>query len=400
MKEEIRKAYNQAFTPEKYQEFLSYLDNLYSQKIAFRVAETPVFVPKQLKNRLIEAGEEIVDVIMRPDFKEITRPAVPAHQNVPNEDNYSVMLTIDFAVCKDETGQLIPQLIEMQGFPSLYGFQDDISNAFRKFFAIPDNFSHLFSGLNSEKYVALLKNVILGDQKPENVILLEIEPHKQKTNVDFYSMEKKIGIKPICITDILVEGRNLFYMLNGTKTKINRIYNRVIFDELEKRTDLKLQFNMLNDVDVEWAGHPNWFFRISKYTLPFINSKYVPKTYFLNEIREIPRDLENYVLKPLFSFAGAGVKFDVKVEDITQIPQEERQNFILQKKVKYIDALVCPDNEPIKVEIRMMYLWEKGKERPTLVTNLARLSKGVMIGVDFNKNRTWVGGTANFFEQD
>ncbi len=400
MKEEIRQAYNKAFTPEKYQQFMSYMDTLHNQKIAFRVAETPVFVPKNLKNRLIEAGEEIINVITRPDFKELTRHAVPPHQQVPHEDDYSVMLTIDFAVCKDESGQLMPQLIEMQGFPSLYGFQDDVSNAFRKNFDIPQNYSHLFNGLTSESYVALLKNVLLNGHDPKNVILMEIEPHKQKTNVDFYSTEKKVGIKAVCISEVMVEGRELFYMLNGTKTKINRIYNRVIFDELEKRTDLNLQFNMLNDVDVEWAGHPNWFFRISKYTLPFINSKYVPNTYFLNEIREIPRDLENYVLKPLFSFAGAGVKFDVKVEDITQIPQDQRHNFILQKKVKYIDAFVCPDNEPIKVEIRMMYLWEKGKERPTLVTNLARLSKGVMIGVDFNKNRTWVGGTTNFFEQD
>lgn len=400
MKEEIRQSYNKNFSAEKYQQFLSYLDTLYNQKVAFRVAETPVFVPKNLKNRLIEAGEEIIDVITRPDFKEITKNAVPAHQNVPHEDDYSVMLTIDFAVCKDEMGNFIPQLIEMQGFPSLYGFQDDVSKAFRKHFDIPQNFSHLFNGLNSEQYISLLKNVILNGFAPENVILLEIEPHKQKTNVDFYSMQKKLGIKPVCISEVMVEDKQLFYMLDGVKTHIKRIYNRVIFDELEKRTDLKLQFNMLNDVAVEWAGHPNWFFRVSKYTLPFINSKYVPRTYFLNEIREIPRDLENYVLKPLFSFAGAGVKFDVKVEDITQIPQDQRHNFILQKKVKYIDAFACPDSEPIKVEIRMMYLWEKGKTRPTLVTNLARLSKGVMIGVDFNKNRTWVGGTTNFFEQE
>lgn len=398
MIEKLRQAYNAQFTEEKYQRFLAAMNDVFDYEIPFRIAETPIFVPKSFKSQLLQACEEILTVIQGENFKEITARAIPPHQNVPHEDEKPTFLTIDFAVCKDAQGEWLPQLIEMQGFPSLYGYQDFSARHYRQYFEISDTVSHFLDGFDKNSYDALFKQVILGNHPPENVILLEIEPHKQKTRIDFLITEQTTGIKAVCISEIIKEGKQLFYLNEGQKTPIYRIYNRLIFDELEQRTDLKLQFKMTDDVDVEWAGHPNWFFRMSKFTMPFVDSVFVPKTYFLNELAEIPQDLENYVLKPLFSFAGAGVKFDVTMEDIAQIPENQKSNFILQRKVQYATALHDTQGEPIKTEIRMMFLQAQDQANPQLVMGLGRLSKGKMIGVDFNKDKTWVGGTAIFFE--
>ena len=107
--------------------------------------------------------------------------------------------------------------------------------------------------------------------------------------------------------------------------------------------------------------HPNWFYRISKYTLPFIRHPYVPKTFFLNEIKEPPADLENYVLKPLFSFAGQGVVIDVTSKDIDNVRDPE--NWILQRKVKYADVIQTPDI-PAKCRDKNFYFWKEGAARP------------------------------------
>lgn len=391
----LRKAFNNAFSEEKYRQFLDDLKAEFNYEIEFRVAETPVFVDKKLKERLISAGEEIIDVLVRPDFKSLSEKAIPSHLSVPNEDEHTSLLAIDFAICKDENDDFIPQLIELQGFASLYGYQEWLSEKYRAHYEIPNNFDNKF-GYNHEEYLIRLKRIIVGDHIPEHVVLLEIEPWKQKTQIDFYVTRKYLGIEVICISDVIVEDRSLFYMKEGIKTPIKRIYNRVIFDELVQRDDLQRSFNMTNDVDVEWVAHPNWFFRISKYIMPYLKNKFVPETYFVNELKNIPSDLENWVLKPLFSFSGQGVIFDVKKEDFENLKDPE--NFILQRKVSYAPAVVSPTGE-VKCEIRLLYLWDKNEARPTLALNLGRMSKGKMIGVRYNSNHDWVGGTSYFLEK-
>ena len=391
----LRSAYNASFTEEKYRRFLNDLTNEFNYEIEFRVSETPVFVDKQLKDRLINAGEEIIDVLIRPDFKDLSEKAIPLHLRVPNEDAHTSLLAIDFAICKDEKGDFIPQLIELQGFASLYGYQEWLADKYRKHFDIPSNFDNKF-GYTHDEYLNRLKQVIIGKQQPENVILLEVEPWKQKTQIDFYVTRKYLGIEVVCLSEVIVEGRNLFYLKDGKKTEIKRIYNRVIFDELVQRDDLNRQFNLTEDVDVEWVAHPNWFFRISKYIMPYLKNKFVPETYFVNELTNIPNDLENWVLKPLFSFSGQGVIFDVKREDFDNLKDPE--NFILQRKVTYAPAVISPTGE-VKCEIRLLYLWDENEARPTLALNLGRMSKGKMIGVRYNANLDWVGGTTYFLEK-
>jgi hypothetical protein len=316
---------------------------------------------------------------------------------VANENNHSHFICFDFGICENESGELEPQLIEMQGFPSLFAYEVYLPEVFEKHFPVPSNYSPYLNGYNKETYIQLLKEIILGDCEPENVVLLEIKPHEQKTRIDFYCTQDYLGIELVCLTELIQEGKQLFYLKNGVKTQIKRIYNRVIFDELQqKKEKLGVIVDITQDLDVEWIPHPNWFYRISKYTLPFINHPYIPKTYFLNELKQVPADLENYVLKPLFSFAGQGVVIDVTPEDIANVA--DPHNWILQRKVKYAEVIETPDI-PAKAEIRIFYFWKDGWERPVAVNHLARLSKGKMIGVRYNQDKEWVGGSLCFFEE-
>jgi len=396
---EIRATYNQLFSEEKYQAFLNDINSAFNHKITFRVAESPVFFDNEFKKRLLDAGDEIVDFLVNNDIKQLTKHAIPEALIVPNEDEHTTFLALDFAVCFDENQQAFPQLIELQGFPSLFAFQYYIGAKYKEYFYCPDGFSQFFNGIKPEEYIERFKALLLNGHQPDEVILLEIEPDKQSTAIDFIITEKYTGVKPVCITAVFVENGQLFYKNNGAKTRIKRIYNRVIFDELLRRTDLQLNFHLTEEVDVEWAGHPNWFFRISKYLMPFIKSKFVPECKLLSDFETFPTDLENYVLKPLFSFSGAGVKFNLVQADLDEILQQDRENFMLQRKVKYEPVLTAPDGR-VKVEVRLLYFWEAANKRPELMVNLSRLSKGDMIGVKFNKDKNWVGGNVCFFKQD
>lgn len=393
----IRKAFNSSFTVEKYEAFLKDLHSKHPGDIEFRVSETPVFVDKVFKQKMLDACESIVDVICNENFLKMTERAIPAGEKVPNENKQSHMIAFDFGVCVNDEAELEPQLIEMQGFPTLFGFQVYYPEVVERHFPIPANYSQYLGGYTKETYIAMLRKLLIGNLPAENVILLEIKPEEQKTRIDFSCTKDYTGIEVVCLTKLMQEGRKLFYLRDGVKTEIKRIYNRIIFDDLKANKEkLGDVVDITQDLDVEWVPHPNWFYRISKFTLPFIDHPYVPETFFLNEIKQLPADLSNYVLKPLFSFAGQGVIIDVTQEDIDAIKDPE--NFILQRKVNYADVIETPDDHA-KVEIRMMYVWPDGDERPHVAINLARMSKGKMIGVRYNKDKTWVGGSVAYFEK-
>ena len=394
---ELREQFNAGFTSEKYEAFLKDLDSKHPGDIVFRIAETPIFVPKDFTTKMINACEAILDVIVDPKFKELTKRAIPKDENVPNENEHTDFIAFDFGICENEKGELEPQLIEMQGFPSLFAFQVYYPQVIKRHFNIPANFDQYLNGYNDESYIQFLKEIILGGYDPENVILLEIKPHEQKTRIDFYCTQDYLDIPIVCLTELEQEGKKIFYRKDGKRIEIKRIYNRIIFDELSQiKKDLGNVVDITQPLDVEWAPHPNWFYRISKFTLPFIDHPYVPETFFLNEVTQLPDDLENFVLKPLFSFAGQGVIIDVTKNDIDEVKDPE--NWILQRKVKYADVIKTPD-VPAKAEIRIFYFWEKGKKRPVAVSNLARLSKGKMIGVRYNMEKEWVGGSVAYFEK-
>lgn len=391
-----RQVFNAAFTPARYQAMLADIDRQLPGQLDFRVAETPVFVPAALRDKLQRAGQDIIRVLQQPNFKELTEAAIPAGQRVPHEDAHAEFLTFDFAVCRNAAGELEPQLIEMQGFPSLYAFQAYLPGVFAQHFPIPSSVSPFIEPANEQEYLAEVRKLLLGDEDPEHVILLELFPEQQKTRVDFALTAKYFGVAAVSLPDVRKRGRQLFYEKDGREIPIKRIYNRIIFDELLRYPDLHSEFNLTDEVDVEWVGHPNWFFRISKYTLPLINSQFAPASYYLHELTEYPADLENYVLKPLYSFAGAGVRLHITAEELRALP--DKQNYLLQRKVQYEPIVQSPDGL-VKCEIRLLYTWQKADANPKLLAGLARLSRGEMIGVDFNKNKDWVGGTTPLFEK-
>lgn len=394
----LRQSYNAAFSPDQYETFLQTVGKAFGEAPTFRVAETPVFVSRILKDKLLQGVADIVSVLTQPQFRADSEAAIPNTLRVPGEPAQSHFIQLDFGICRDAQGELTPMLIELQGFPSLYFYQHMLAQSFRQHFDIPEDFHHLFGGLNHESYIRLMRDVIVADEDPETVVLLEVEPEKQNTRVDFWGTRHYLGTPVVCLSKVTRQGDKLFYTNDkGMLVPIRRLYNRIIFDELDQRTDLPRQWNMTEPADVQWTGHPNWFFRISKYTLPFLRSPFVPETHFVHQLPAIPHDIENWVLKPLFSFSGMGVKVDITPEDITEL--ERPDQFILQRKVHYAPAIETPNPlEPAKCEIRMMLVWPDGAPEPILVNNLVRMSKGAMVGVRYNKGKDWVGSSAAFFE--
>jgi hypothetical protein len=393
----LRKSFNDSFTDKQYQAFLSELNSYHPGALEFRVAETPIFVPRDFTQAMLDACDSMADVILQKDFRQRTDKAIPVNLQVPGDNDFSQFIAFDFGVCENEKGELQPMLIELQGFPTLFAYEILLDDIFRKYFPVPEGFSCYLNHFNRESYLDLLKKCIIGGEDPSSVILLEIFPHKQKTRIDFYCTKDYLGIEPVCLTELIKEGKKLFYIKDGKKTPVKRIYNRVIFDDLmHQPTEVQEKGKFLfEELDVQWVPHPAWFYRISKFTMPLIKHACVPETVYLSDLKVIPADLENYVLKPLFSFAGQGVVIDLKKEDVERVKDPE--NWILQRKVKYADAIQTPDI-PAKAEIRLFYFRDKFGSRYIPANNLARLSKGKMIGVRYNKDKEWVGGSFCYFE--
>ena len=396
MQKILRDNFNKNFTEEKYINYMNNIEAVSPGALDFRIAETPIFIPKDFTKKMLDACEDIIDIIVAPNFKALTERSIPEDVRVPGDEGHAECMVFDFGICENAVGQYEPQLIEMQGFPTLYAFQAFQSEMAAAYAELPPNYSSYLNGYSKETYLQLLKDVIVGQNNLNEVILLEIYPDQQKTRIDFDATKQLIGIETVCLTKLKADGRTLYYEKeNGQKQIVKRIYNRLIFDDLQQQKNLTDVIDLKKEYDVKWIPHPNWFYRISKFTLPFIDNPYVPETFFLNEIT-MPVNLDEYVLKPLFSFAGMGVVIDVTQQDIDNITDPE--NWILQRKVKYAPIILTPD-EPAKAEIRLFYFWKKEWERPIAVHNLARLSKGKMIGTRYNKDKTWVGGTIAFFEK-
>ena len=396
MQKILRDNFNKNFTEEKYSNYMNNIDAVSPGALDFRIAETPIFIPKEFTKKMLDACEDIIDIIVAPNFKALTERSIPEDVKVPGDEEHAECMVFDFGICENAAGQYEPQLIEMQGFPTLYAFQAFQSEIAAAYAELPANYSSYLNGYSKESYIQLLKDIIIGQDNLNEVILLEIYPDQQKTRIDFDATKQLIGIETVCLTKLKADGKTLYYEKeNGEKQIVKRIYNRLIFDDLQQQKNLTDLIDLKKEYDVKWIPHPNWFYRISKFTLPFIDNPFVPETFFLNEIT-MPVNLDDYVLKPLFSFAGMGVVIDVTQHDIDNITDPE--NWILQRKVKYAPIILTPD-EPAKAEIRLFYFWKDEWERPIAVHNLARLSKGKMIGTRYNKDKTWVGGTIAFFEK-
>ena len=393
----FRKQFNKAFSENKYQQYLNFINVLYPNTVDFRIAETPLFIPKKFKIDMLRVGDDICKLIQSPHFNAITQKAIPPSDFTPNEKGLPECIVMDFAVAQNDQNEIVPALIELQGFPSLFAFEILQDQALRSCYSIPENFTPYLNDYTTEKYVAHLTQIIKGD-KEEHTVLLEILPQQQKTRIDFYCTAYYLNIPIVCITEIFKKGKSLFYQRNGITIKIDRIYNRIVVDELKNQSnEIKEKAALVySETDVSWVTHPNHFYRISKFMLPFLKHANVPKAAFVDQIQNIPKDLAKYILKPLFSFAGQGVIIDVQAKDFTSIKDSE--NWIMQEKVNYAPCIATTDGFA-KAEIRLFYFWDKSTNKYIATLNLCRLSKGKMIGVNYNQTATWVGGSLAYFEK-
>ena len=395
MHPELRQKFNADFTPEKYAALLRCVNEATKWPADFRIAESPIFLTREFTNEAVYAANEIAAQTQTPEFAMHASSAIPPGLEVPNESEHPEFLIVDLAVC-DDGHRLAPRLIEMQAFPSLFAFQFLLLGCMRKAFpAIPQDWTSSFGGIRDEQYIDSLRRTILGDSKPENVILLEIEPEKQKTRIDFSATELLLGIRSVCVTKVKKRGRQLFYDRDGNETRIERIYNRVIFDELERRPDIKLQFSFQDEFDVKWIPHPNWYYKISKHSLSFIKSEYASPAFFADQF-PVDETIDNYVLKPLYSFAGLGVDIEPTAEKVAALKNPHQ--WILQEKVEYAAFVRTVDGPKSKAELRMMFVWSE-RGAPVLLNNLVRMSQGKMMGVNFNKDKTWVGSSIALHER-
>ncbi len=395
MDPQLRPRFNAEFTPDKYAGLVGCVNGTEKWPADFRISETPVFLTRDFTDEVTRAATTIVDATRTPEFVKQAALAVPKALEVPNESAHPNFLVVDFAIC-EEGRELVPRLIELQAFPSLFGFQLLLLGCIRKAYpVIPRSWTSSFGGIKDEAYLNFLRRTIIADSAPENVVLLEIEPEKQKTRIDFAATERLLDIRSVCVTKIKKRGRQLFYGRDGREVRIERIYNRVIFDELIRRPDLNLPFRFQDDLDVTWVGHPNWYFRISKHSLPFLKTEHTSPTFFADEFPTSEK-IDNYVLKPLYSFAGHGVDMEPTRQKIAAI--EDPHEWILQRKVDYAPFVATIDGQKSKAEIRMMFVWPDNDRDPTLVNNLVRMSQGKMMGVDFNVEKTWVGASIALHE--
>ena len=395
MDPKLRAAFNADFTSDKYDALVRCVNKTEKWPADFRISETPIFLTREFTGEVTRAANDIVAATRTPEFTKHAATAIPNGMEVPNESAHPNFLLVDFAICS-EGDRLVPRLIELQAFPSLFAFQLLLLDCIRKAYpVIPRNWTSSFGGIKDEAYLEFLRRTIIADSSLEHVVLVDIDPEKQKTRVDFAATETLLGIRPVCVTQIKKRGRQLFHERDGEEVRIERIYNRVIFDEMGHRSDLNLQFRFQDDLDLRWVDHPNWYYRISKHSLPFLKTEHTSPTFFVDEFPD-DENVGSYVLKPLYSFAGHGVDMEPTREKIEGLPNPHE--WILQRKIDYASFVPTVDGHKSKAEIRMMFAWPDGERDPTLVNNLVRMSQGKMMGVDFNVDKTWVGASIALHE--
>jgi hypothetical protein len=449
---EFRSRFNRQFRSSQYELLYSLLERGCGSPIAFRVAETPIFLPFTMLDELARSGAALARALVADrGYLDAARKAIPKGYVVARETPHPNFLTADFALIRYEKapgderarwgdgavgdentpgperapgyeslgGGLVPRLVEIQAFPSVFGYQDVLNSAYREAFGLPESLGTYLGALDEAGYWELLRKTILGNHAPENVILAEVDPMNQKTLPDFLVTARRLGIKVVDIRSLRAEGNRLWYQGDsGGWVPIHRIYNRAIADELIAR-NVELPFALDGDWDVEWAGHPNWYFLISKFSIPWLFSDLgrfpvVPPGVFLDDFLDgdgkdrliaagVPLPATagpdtiygELLLKPLFSFAGKGIQFEPSQAQLEEIPRSRRGDYLVQQRMHFEPTIATPHGLT-QAEIRILYLWPDGGEL-TPALSLVRLGRGKMMGVDHNKNQEWVGASGAFY---
>lgn len=400
----LREDFNRRFQPALYQQMLQRLDVAARTHVGFRTSETPCFFPESLLNEMANAGIALThQLVDNAEYMRQATAAMPEPFRMPNCSRHPHFMTVDFGLIRAADGTLEPKLVELQAFPSIYGYQALLSETYAEIFSLDPGLRYFLGGLNATQYWNYLRDVIVGDYDPQNVVLLEVTPQQQKTLPDFHVTEDHLHIPAVDIAEVIQQGKRLFYLQNGRLVPIHRVYNRAIVDEIVQK-QINLPFDYRDDLDVEWAGHPNWYFLISKFSLPWLRHPTVPAAVFLDDWyagryrQRLPQDRSQWILKPLYSFAGRGIVFEPSQQELDSIPAEQRHQFLLQQRVQFEPIIETPHGLT-QAEIRFLYIWPEHGELLPLLT-LVRMGRGKMMGVDHNRNQEWVGSSAAFFLPD
>ncbi len=385
---------NHLYSAERHHSFIKKLEQNIGASIDFRIAEMPIFVNNSLKKKLENYAKEIIIECIDLQSDSRYNNQIPELYKVPHQSSKPLFSVVDFAITQDADGEYIPKVVELQGFPSLFGYQYFYANTILQEYPFSNNYSTNLSDYTNEEYISLLKESLISSYHPDETCLLEYKPEQQKTRPDFIALQKLTGIQTTDIEQVKKEGNKLFHQRNGKWVQLKRVFNRAIVDELQEK-HAKLNFHWNEELDIEWAGHPNWFFTISKNSMPYLKHQSIPKTVFLSEIENIPDNLEPFVLKSLFSFSGKGVNVHPSKNDIDLIPAHMRSQYILQSKINYADCIYTPEGQN-KVEIRIMLIWPEHYDVPIPTMSLARTGRGPMMGVRYN-NIPWTGSTGCLF---
>lgn len=392
--------------------FEDYRDRLYGKlggPFPFRLAETPLFLTPALRDGLQNAAIEIAGQLSRPETLIELKKAIPERYDVPGMDALPHCVQVDFAICKDERGEPCGRLVELQAFPSLYALEtveaDMWSEALNRVPSLRRDWSCFFT--SRDRAMSLMRRSILGGEDPREVVLVDYKPWTQKTSPDFVATKALFDVDSVCVTDLIKEGNKLYREVDGKRIRVKRIYNRMVFDELEVKK-VNVPFSWNEGLDVTWCSHPNWYWAWSKFSLPFLDHPWVPRTRYLSDFSAAPANLEEFVLKPLFSFAGSGVVVDVTKNDFDSVPSEMRPQYLLQHKVEYAWSIRMPNAAPgddlgahnaVKAEVRVMLMRGGDGEPLEPLLPLVRLSRGKMLGVDQNKSAEtlWTGGSVGIW---
>jgi len=393
MRPDLQQAFSERVTDASYDRFTRELDTWMGFPIEYRVCEMPIFTSHLLRQKLEEATISILQQCCTEEARQRTASTIPKDCTVPHEPDRPLFAVVDFAICEDEAGDYVPRLIELQGFPSLYGYQYVFASRIRDQYGLYDT-TPFFGGLDDKHYLRMLRSAIYADVDPHECALLEVDPDHQKTRPDFRAMERLIGLPTVDIRSVEKRGNKLFAQIEGKDVRLRRVFNRAIVDELEQ-SGTQLPFSWTDELDIEWAGHPNWYFRISKAVLPWLQHSTVPRTTLLHEIGDLPHHLERFVLKPLYSFAGQGVVVAPTEADIAAIPEHQRSNWILQERVDYASCVPTPFGSN-RVEIRVMTIWPDDEPAPHCVMSLARTGRGKLMGARYN-TEPWTGSSGCLF---
>ncbi len=398
MIEGLRRDFNARYTDEGYARLLQAVDAAVRTPVGFRVAETPVFLPKDLVNHMVTTSQELTrELLCNPEYMRASTAAIPERYSLAEPDGVTPphFMTVDFGFVREPDGGLGIRLVEMQAFPSVFGFQDVLGAAYLDAYGLDRSLEWHLGGLDRAAYWKLLDQVIVAEHDPAEVVLLEVTPELQKTRADFQVYQDRLKVQTVDITSVRQRGQQLEYERDGRWTPIRRIFNRAIADEME-RDGITPGFDLRSELQVEWAGHPNWYFRLSKFSLPFFRHAVVPRAAFLmdwfNEPAILPIKPDEMLLKPLFSFAGKGIQFAPTIEELKSIPKEQRSGYLLQERVRF-EPIIATPHGLTQAEVRIMFVWPDGGEMQPVIT-MVRLGRGLMMGVDHNRDKAWVGASA------